>query len=93
MGRQIQLRHGRLVSENETLAGAHLDMATAVRNAVNLVGIPLDEALRAASFVPARFLGIEHQRGALAAGARADVVALTAKLDVITTWIAGQRPE
>ncbi|MEA2921491.1 MAG: N-acetylglucosamine-6-phosphate deacetylase [Bradyrhizobium sp.] len=93
MGRQIELRHGRLVSENGTLAGAHLDMATAVRNAVNLVGIPLDEALRAASFVPARFLGIAHQRGALAAGARADVVALTAKLDVITTWIAGQRPQ
>jgi N-acetylglucosamine-6-phosphate deacetylase len=93
MGRQIQLRHGRLVSESGTLAGAHLDMASAVRNAVNLVGISLDEALRAASLVPARFLGIEHERGTLAAGARADVVALTANLDVITTWIAGQRPE
>jgi N-acetylglucosamine-6-phosphate deacetylase len=93
MGRQIRLRHGRLVSENETLAGAHLDMASAVRNAVNLVGISLDNALRAASFVPARFLGIEHERGTLAAGARADVVALTATLDVITTWIAGQRAE
>jgi N-acetylglucosamine-6-phosphate deacetylase len=93
MGRQIRLRHGRLVSENETLAGAHLDMASAVRNAVNLVGISLDDALRAASFVPARFLGIEHERGTLAAGARADVVALTASLDVITTWIAGQPPQ
>jgi N-acetylglucosamine-6-phosphate deacetylase len=93
MGRQIQLRHGRLVSENGTLAGAHLDMASAVRNAVNLVGISLDAALRAASFVPARFLGIEHERGTLAVGARADVVALTAKLEVITTWVAGQRPE
>jgi N-acetylglucosamine-6-phosphate deacetylase len=93
MGRRIELRHGWLVSENGTLAGAHLDMASAVRNAVTLVGISLDEALRAASFVPARFLGIEHQRGTLAAGARADVVALTANLEVVTTWIAGQRPE
>jgi N-acetylglucosamine-6-phosphate deacetylase len=93
MGRQIQLRHGRLVSENGTLAGAHLDMASAVRNAVSLVGISLDEALRAASFVPARFLGIEHERGTLAVGARADVVALTANLEVMTTWIAGQRPD
>src|SRR6202166_2098519 len=59
MGRQIQLRHGRLVSENGTLAGAHLDMASAVKNAVTLVGISLDDALRAASLVPARFLGIE----------------------------------
>ena len=93
MGRQIQLRHGRLVSENGTLAGAHLDMASAVRNAVTIVGLSLDEALRAASLVPARFLGIEHERGTLGAGARADVVALTANLDVITTWVAGQRPE
>src|ERR1700688_604541 len=91
MGRQILLRHGRLVSENGTLAGAHLDLASAVKNAVTLVGIPLDDALRAASLVPARFLGIEHHRGTLSAGARADIVALTTDLDVLTTWIAGSR--
>jgi N-acetylglucosamine-6-phosphate deacetylase len=93
MGRRIELRYGRLVSENGTLAGAHLDLASAVKNAVTLVGIPLDDALRAASLVPARFLGIEHHRGTLRAGARADIVALTSNLDVVTTWIAGQRLE
>jgi N-acetylglucosamine-6-phosphate deacetylase len=93
MGRQIQLRHGRLVSENGTLAGAHLELASAVKNAVTLVGISLDDALRAASLVPAQFLGIEHHRGTLSAGARADIVALTTNLDVLTTWIAGKRPE
>src|ERR1700736_2252611 len=93
MGRQIQLRYGRLVSENGTLAGAHLDLASAVKNAVTLVGISLDDALRAASLVPARFLGIEHHRGTLSAGVRADIVALTTNLDVLTTWIAGERPE
>ncbi|MEA2864187.1 MAG: N-acetylglucosamine-6-phosphate deacetylase [Bradyrhizobium sp.] len=93
MGRQIQLRNGRLVSENGTLAGAHLDLASAVRNAVTLVGISLDDALRAASLVPARFLGIDRHRGTLNAGARADIVALTADLNVITTWIAGQPPQ
>jgi N-acetylglucosamine-6-phosphate deacetylase len=93
MGRQIELRDGRLVSENGTLAGAHLDLASAVKNAVTLVGISLDDALRAASLVPARFLGIGHHRGTLSAGARADIVALTTKLDVVTTWIAGKRAE
>src|SRR5712672_696900 len=91
MGRQIQLRDGRLVSENGTLAGAHLDLASAVKNAVTLAGISLDDALRAASLVPARLLGIKPDRGTLSAGARADIVALTAKLDVVTTWIAGER--
>jgi N-acetylglucosamine-6-phosphate deacetylase len=93
MGRQIRLRNGRLVSENGTLAGAHLDLASAVKNAVTLVGISLDDALRAASLVPARFLGIEHHRGTLRAGARADIVALTTNLDVFATWIEGKRPE
>lgn len=93
MGRQIRLRNGRLVSESGTLAGAHLDMASAVRNAVTLVGISIDDALRAASLVPARFLGIERHRGTLSAGARADIVALTADLDVITTWMAGMPPQ
>jgi N-acetylglucosamine-6-phosphate deacetylase len=40
MGRQIQLRYGRLASENGTLAGAHLDLASAVKNAVTIVGFP-----------------------------------------------------
>jgi N-acetylglucosamine-6-phosphate deacetylase len=93
MGRQIQLRNGRLVSESGTLAGAHLDLASAVKNAVTLAGISLDDALRAASLVPARFLGIEQHRGTLSAGARADIVALTGNLDVLATWIAGKRPE
>jgi len=91
MGREIQLRGGRLISENGTLAGAHLDLASAVRNAVTLAGVSLDDALSAASLVPARFLGIENERGTLSAGARADIVALTPKLDVLATWIAGNR--
>ena len=90
-GRRIELREGRLVSESGTLAGAHLDLASAVKNAVTRVGISLDDALRSASFVPARFLGIEQHRGALIAGARADIVALTKNLDVLNTWIAGER--
>ena len=89
MGRTIRLQDGRLTAEDGTLAGAHLDMASAVRNAVDLAGIPLEDALRAASFTPARFLGLEHERGVLQPGARADLVALTPELTVIGTWLGG----
>jgi N-acetylglucosamine-6-phosphate deacetylase len=89
MGRTVTLANGRLTGEDGTLAGAHLDMISAVRNAVKLAGLPLEDALRSASFTPARFLGLERERGALAAGARADLVALTPDLDVIATWIDG----
>lgn len=93
MGRQIRLRGGRLVSDEGTLAGAHLNLASAVRNAVRLVGLSLDDALRAASLVPARFLGLDRERGMLRAGARADIVALTPELEVVMTWLAGEREE
>jgi len=93
MGRQIQLRDGRLVCENGTLAGAHLNLASAVKNAATFGGMFLDEALRAASLVPARFLGIERHRGTLVAGAQGDIVALTPNLEVLTTWVAGNRPQ
>jgi N-acetylglucosamine-6-phosphate deacetylase len=89
MGRTIRLTEGRLTTQAGTLAGAHLDMATAVRNAVKLAGLSLDDALRAASLTPARFLGLEHERGALIAGARADLVALTDDLRVVATWLGG----
>jgi N-acetylglucosamine-6-phosphate deacetylase len=93
MGRHIHLRCGRLSSENGTLAGAHLTLASAVKNAVTFGGISLDEALRAASLVPARFLGIERHRGTLHTGAQGDIVALTPNLDVLTTWVGGSRPQ
>jgi N-acetylglucosamine-6-phosphate deacetylase len=89
MGRTIKLSDGRLTSEEGTLAGAHLDMASAVRNAVMLAQLPLEDALRAASLTPARFLGLDNERGALVPNARADLVALTQDLKVVATWVDG----
>jgi N-acetylglucosamine-6-phosphate deacetylase len=90
VGRTIRLADGRLTTESGTLAGAHLDMASAVRNAVRLAQIPLADALRAASLTPARFLGLDHERGALDPGARADLVALDQDLVAVATWLDGK---
>jgi N-acetylglucosamine-6-phosphate deacetylase len=89
VGQTIKLADGRLTTEGGTLAGAHLDMASAVRNAVRLAHIPLEDALRAASLTPARFLDLDNERGALIPGARADLVALTQELRVVATWLDG----
>jgi len=89
VGRTITLANGRLTTESGTLAGAHLDMASAVRNAVQLAQVPLDDALRSASLTPARFLGLDKERGTLVPGARADLVAIAHDLTVVKTWIGG----
>lgn len=72
------------------LAGSALDMASAVRNCVDLLGLPLDEACRMASRYPAEFLGLGQHFGRIAPGWRADLVAFDEQVRVQQTWIAGQ---
>ncbi len=89
VGREVILRDGKLLTADGTLAGAHLDMAGAVRNVMTL-GVALEDALRMASRNPAALLGLDHELGFLKPGCRADIVALDEKLDVITAWIGGE---
>ena len=88
-GETITARDGVVRNAAGALAGSALDMATAVRNTVSLLSLPLEEAARMASLYPAQFLRIDNARGRIAPGYRADLVLLDDKLDVATTWIAG----
>jgi len=90
-GNEILVRDGRCARQDGTLAGAFLDMATAVRNAVRLLDLPLTRALQLASTHPAEFLGLGHVLGKLAPGARADLVAFDpGEIGVLETWVAGK---
>lgn len=88
-GETITARDGALVNAAGALAGSMLDMATAVRNTVQLLGVDLAEAARMASAYPADFLGISGVRGRIAPGLAADLVLLDDALRVQRTWIAG----
>jgi N-acetylglucosamine-6-phosphate deacetylase len=66
-------------------------MASAVRNCVKLLGMPLADALRLASAAPAAFLGVDDRLGHLRPGHRADIVAFDpAEIGVLATWVAGE---
>ena len=72
-----------------TIAGSTLTMDSAVAFVVTRVGVTLERAVRAASTTPAALLGL-NDRGALAVGRRADVVALDpTSLRCTETWIGG----
>jgi N-acetylglucosamine-6-phosphate deacetylase len=89
-GETVTVRDGRCARADGRLAGACLDMASAVRNCVRLLGVPLTTALRFASTHPAEFLGLGDRLGKLAPGYRADMVALDgAAIEVLDTWVAG----
>ena len=89
-GVPMNYRNGMCTTAEGTLAGSALDMAAAVRNTVERVGLPLDEACRMASTYPAEFLGLGGERGRIAPGYRADLAVLDPGLHVQGTWIAGR---
>jgi N-acetylglucosamine-6-phosphate deacetylase len=88
-GATITIRDGVCVDETGTLAGSAMDMSRAVRNARDLLGLSLPEAVAMASSVPAAFLGLDHDTGEIARGRRANLVLADDDLNVRETWIDG----
>lgn len=89
-GRTITREDGKLVLEDGTLAGADLDMITAVRFMANTVGIGPDEALRMASLYPAQCIGAETI-GHLQTGSAANMVHLDDDLAIQGVWSAAEQ--
>jgi len=89
-GKHITVRSGACYDDYGTLAGSNLDMASAVRNAVDLLGLDLAAAVGMASHNPAQFLGLGHELGRIAVGYRADLVLTDERLNVLETWIGGR---
>ncbi|HTL49580.1 MAG TPA: N-acetylglucosamine-6-phosphate deacetylase [Steroidobacteraceae bacterium] len=89
-GRMISVADGVLVDEEGTLAGSDTDMASTVRNAIELLGLELPEAARMASQYPAEFLGLGGELGRIARGYRANLVLVDDEINVQSTWIDGR---
>ncbi|MDE2499935.1 MAG: N-acetylglucosamine-6-phosphate deacetylase [Alphaproteobacteria bacterium] len=89
-GRTITVKDGVCIAPDGTLAGSDLDMATAVRNTISLLGVDLPTAARMASSNPAAFLGLDQKIGRIAPGYSADLVLLNDKLEVQQCWVSGR---
>lgn len=89
-GRRISVKDGACLDERGVLAGSDLDMASAVRNARDMLDLDLPTAVMTASSAPAAFLGLDGERGRIAPGYAADLVLLDDALQVVATWIDGQ---
>jgi len=88
-GQTITMRDGICQNEAGVLAGSGLDMASAVRNTVQMLGLPLAEASRMASSYPAAWIGLERTHGRISAGYQADFAVMDERLTVRETWVAG----
>jgi N-acetylglucosamine-6-phosphate deacetylase len=87
-GQQVAVRRGRALTPDGTLAGSIATMDVCLRSAVRLGGADVRAAVTMASLNPAQAIGLAD-RGRVAAGQRADLVALTRELHVALTWVGG----
>lgn len=78
-GRVITRAGGRLTLADGTLAGADLDFTRAIRVLVQEVGIPLADALRAATSVPAALAGLPF--GRIETGSAGPLIRISAALE------------
>lgn len=89
-GEVIRSENGRCATATGTLAGSDLDMLSAVRNSVALLGLELSEAVRMASVYPAAMMGLENELGSLKPGYKANMILVDDELNLLNSWIDGQ---
>lgn len=87
--RTILRKSGRLVLEDGTLAGADLDMQSAVLFMHREIGLDRGEAIRMATLYPAECLGVSESMGRLRPGYRADLVHWTNDDTIDRSWVGG----
>lgn len=84
------LRDGVARLADGTLAGSATNVYDCMRRAVSF-GIPLEDAVRAATYNPARQLGCLSEAGSIADGKQADFVICTRELERQAVYIAGEK--
>jgi N-acetylglucosamine-6-phosphate deacetylase len=77
-----------LLADHSALAGSAARMIDVVRTMMEKVGVPLHEAVAMATENPARAINLER-KGRLEAGADADLVVLSPKLEVLRVFARG----
>ena len=87
-GFEVSVKDGVVRNSEGKLAGSTLTIDRAIRYLVDL-GVPMVDAIRMATILPARRLGLAGKKGIIAVGADADLVVLTPDLHVAGVMTRG----
>ena len=89
-GQKVFVKNGEARLGDGTLAGSVLTMDRAVRNMINLVGLPIEQAVDMATINPAKNLGIDKEEGSIAKGKKANFVVVDENFNVKMTIREGR---
>ena len=88
---EVFVRDGRCQTPEGILAGSALDMATAIRNCVQKVGVNRAEAIRMATMYPADFAGLDDGAGRISAGSPASFVICDNEMHIASVYVEGEK--
>lgn len=84
-GQMVTVENGRACLPDGTIAGSVTNLHEEVCNLVSY-GIPLADAVKAATLIPATVIGMEHCIGSITPGKRADLVVLDENLQICAVY-------
>lgn len=89
-GQMVDVHEGKATLADGTLAGSTLSMPDAIRNFMSFTQCTLEQAIKLATLIPARILGLQASKGSIAINKAADLVVMDDAFKVHMTVRAGQ---
>ncbi|WP_099203927.1 N-acetylglucosamine-6-phosphate deacetylase [Scatolibacter rhodanostii] len=84
-GQGVTVRNGLATLDDGTIAGSVTNLHEEIRNLVKF-GIPLEQAIKAATLIPAKAIGLDNEIGSLSVGKKADLVMLDENLEIVAVY-------
>lgn len=84
-GQMVTVHQGKALLPDGTIAGSVTNLHQEIKNLVSF-GVPFEQAVKAATLLPARAIGLDGEIGSIAPGKRADLVVLDENLDIAAVY-------
>ena len=84
-GQMVTVHQGKALLPDGTIAGSVTNLHQEIKNLVSF-GVPFEQAVKAATLLPARAIGLDGEIGSIAPGKRADLVMLDENLDIAAVY-------
>lgn len=84
-GQMVTVRGGKATLADGTIAGSVTNLHQEIKNLVSF-GIPMPQAVKSATLIPAKAIGLDGEIGSIAPGKRADLVVLDKNLEIVAVY-------
>lgn len=91
-GYEVTLKNGIALQDDGTICGGTSTLLQCVKNVVEW-GIPLEMAVKMASYNPAAAIGMEDTIGSIAVGKDADIIIASDELEIKNVFVKGRKIE